>query len=48
MRALRILFGSLVLLLGMAAGAYFFLPGLTLALAERVELRAAGLERAAI
>jgi abhydrolase domain-containing protein 6 len=48
MRALRILFGSLVLLFGLAAGAYFFLPGLTLALAERVELRAAGLERAAI
>jgi abhydrolase domain-containing protein 6 len=46
MRALRILFFTLVLFLGLAVGVYFFLPGLTLALAERAELRAAGLERA--
>jgi pimeloyl-ACP methyl ester carboxylesterase len=48
MRALRILFVTLVLFLGLAVGVYFFLPGLTLALAERAELRAAGLERAGL
>ena len=32
----------------MAAGVYFFFPGVTLALAERAELHAAGLERASV
>ena len=48
MRALRILFITLVLVLGLAVGVYFFFPGLTLAAAERVELRTAGLERAGL